>query len=324
MTQSLPHLELHHQSDTWLDCWVNEVNHSDDSMRRRKLIFLGSDTFFAQAVLRHLVQAGALIMRVIIPSLPFHVEAGFPVPQRQPHGLAAICGSLGIPVETIDPTNPDSLCVLLSRLHAELLFSVCFPKALTLDELQVPTLGAYNLHPSLLPAYRGPMPLFWQFHAGEQRMGVTLHRMTRAIDQGPIMAQQSIAVAAGLSEAAVLADLAQIGARMIDELARTSQTMPAHAVTGGADHGSYFSQPVREDFSVCSDWSAERAYRFMSGTAALGVPYRIEIDHTVWMMSRALSFEPEGTLDSGLVKIDESFYLQLSPGVLHVQWADQV
>jgi len=293
-------------------------------MRRRKLIFLGSDTFFAQAVLRHLVRAGALVMRVIIPSLSFHVEVGFPVPQRQPHGLAAICDSLGIPVETIDPTNPDSLCVLLSRLHAELLFSVCFPKVLTLDELQVPTLGAYNLHPSLLPAYRGPMPLFWQFHAGEQRMGVTLHRITRAIDQGPIMAQQSITVAAGLSEAAVFADLAQIGARMIDELARTSQTMPAHAVTGGADHGSYYSWPVREDFSVCSDWSAERAYRFMSGTAALGVPYRIEIDHTVWMISRALSFEPEGTLDRGLVKIDESFYLQLSPGVLHVQWADQV
>jgi methionyl-tRNA formyltransferase len=285
-------------------------------MPRRKLIFLGSDTFFSQAVLRHLVQAGALIMRVIIPSLPFHVEVGFPVPQRQPHGLAAICGSLGIPLETIDPINPDSLCVLLSRLHAELVFSVCFPKALTLDELRVPTLGAYNLHPSLLPAYRGPMPLFWQFHAGEQRMGVTLHRMTRAIDQGPIMAQQSIAVAAGLSEAAVLADLADIGACMIDELARTAQRMPAHVVSGGADRGSYFS--------VCFDWSAERAYRFMSGTAAFGVPYRIEIDHTVWMINRALSFEPDGTLDGGLVKIDESFYLQLSPGVLHVQWADRL
>ena len=168
------------------------------------------------------------------------------------------------------------------------------------------------------------MPLFWQFHAGEQRMGVTLHRITRAIDQGPIMAQQSIAVAAGLSEAAVLADLADIGARMIDELARASQTMPAHVVSGRADHGSYFSWPVREDFSVCSDWSAERAYRFMSGTAALGVPYRVEIDHTVWMISRALSFELNGTLDGGLVKIDESFYLQLSPGVLHVQWADRV
>jgi len=293
-------------------------------MRRRKLIFLGSDTFFAQAVLRRLVQAGALIMRVITPSLPLHVEVGFPVPQRQPHGLAAICGSLGIPLEPIDSINPDSLCVLLSRLHTEFLFSVCFPKILTSDELRVPTLGAYNLHPSLLPAYRGPMPLFWQFHAGEQRMGVTLHRMTQAIDQGAILAQQSIAVAAGLSEAAVLADLADIGARMIDELARTWQTMPAHSVSGRADHGSYFSWPVREDFSVCPDWSAERAYRFMSGTAALGVPYRVEIDHTVWMISRALSFEPNGTLDGGLVKIDESFYLQLSPGVLHVQWADRV
>ena len=293
-------------------------------MRQRKLIFLGSDTLFSQAVLRHLLQTRASIMRVIIPSIPLHVEVGFPVAQRQPHGLAAICHSHGVPVETIEPTNPDSLCVLLSFLHAELLFSVCFPKILTPDELRIPRLGAYNLHPSLLPAYRGPMPLFWQFHAGEQRMGITLHRMTQAIDQGPILAQQSIAVAAGLSEAAVLADLAQIGARMIDELARTSQTMPAHAISSGADHDSYFSWPVREDFSVCSDWSAERAYRFMSGTAALGVPYRIEIDRTVWLISRALSFAPDGTLDSGLVKIDESFYLQLSPGVLHVQWADRV
>ena len=293
-------------------------------MRRGKLIFLGSDTFFSQAVLRHLVQTGVSIMRVVTPSIPLHVQVGFPVPQRQPHGLAAICGPLGIPVETIDPINPDSLCVLLSRLHTELLFSVCFPKILTSDELRVPTLGAYNVHPSLLPAYRGPMPLFWQFHAGEQRMGVTLHRMTQAIDQGPILAQQSIAVAAGLSEAAVLADLAQIGARMIDELARTWEGIPVHAVSGGTDHGSYFPWPVREDFSVCSDWSAERAYRFMSGTAALGVPYRIEIDHTVWMIRRALSFESDGTLDGGLVRDDKGFYIQLSPGVLHVQWADRV
>ena len=293
-------------------------------MRQRKLIFLGSDTFFSQAVLRHLLQAGASIMRVITPSIPLHVEVGFPVAQRQPHGLASICGSFGIPVETIDPINPDSLCVLLSRLHVELLFSVCFPNILTADELRIPTLGAYNLHPSLLPAYRGPMPLFWQFHAGEQRMGITLHRMTQAIDQGPIMAQQSSAVAAGLSEGAVRADLARTGACMIDELARMPQIMPVHSLGGGADHGSYFPWPVREDFSVCSDWSAERAYRFMSGTAALGMPYRIEIDDTVWMISRALSFEPDGILHGGLVKVDENFDIQLSPGVLRVQWADRM
>jgi hypothetical protein len=105
-------------------------------MPRRKLIFLGSDTFFSQAVLRHLVQAGALIMRVIIPSLPFHVEVGFPVPQRQPHGLAAICGSLGIPLETIDPINPDSLCV--------------FSKGSDIRRITGPHIGCIQLAP--LPA----------------------------------------------------------------------------------------------------------------------------------------------------------------------------
>uniref|UniRef100_A0A1B0C1R6 Formyl transferase N-terminal domain-containing protein n=1 Tax=Glossina palpalis gambiensis TaxID=67801 RepID=A0A1B0C1R6_9MUSC len=61
-----------------------------------------------------------------------------------------------------------------------------------IDILSIPKFGAFNLHGSLLPKYRGCCPLNWSIINGEDQTGVTLHRMTEKIDHGPIIAQVSM------------------------------------------------------------------------------------------------------------------------------------
>lgn len=56
--------------------------------------------------------------------------------------------------------------------------------------LRVPRLGVLNVHPSLLPRHRGPMPVHWAVRHGDPETGVTVHWMVEAFDSGPVVAQR--------------------------------------------------------------------------------------------------------------------------------------
>ena len=64
----------------------------------------------------------------------------------------------------------------------------------------MPRLGFLNLHPSLLPAYRGPRPVYWQLRH-QAPTGVTVHYMDEGLDTGDVAAQRPVALPPGLSEA---------------------------------------------------------------------------------------------------------------------------
>ena len=61
----------------------------------------------------------------------------------------------------------------------------------------IPRLGAINFHPSLLPAYRGPAPLFWTFKDGLEKTGLTIHKIAKGEDNGNILSRTAVDVALG-------------------------------------------------------------------------------------------------------------------------------
>jgi UDP-4-amino-4-deoxy-L-arabinose formyltransferase/UDP-glucuronic acid dehydrogenase (UDP-4-keto-hexauronic acid decarboxylating) len=69
-----------------------------------------------------------------------------------------------------------------------------FAVLLSARVLAIPRTGAFNLHPSLLPAYRGPFPEFWVLRNGEARTGITLHRMVERADAGDIVSSAVLAI----------------------------------------------------------------------------------------------------------------------------------
>ena len=77
----------------------------------------------------------------------------------------------------------------------EVIFSFYYRNLLCDEILNLAPKGAFNLHGSLLPKYRGRAPLNWVLVNGEKETGVTLHRMTNRADAGDIVAQQSVAIA---------------------------------------------------------------------------------------------------------------------------------
>jgi methionyl-tRNA formyltransferase len=108
---------------------------------------------------------------------------------------AALARERGIPVHMEPRFNEDRVYQAIRDLRPDFLFSFYFREMIQARFLEVPRLGAYNLHGSLLPRYRGRAPVNWVLVKGETRTGVTLHAMTPKPDDGDIVGQTAIPIA---------------------------------------------------------------------------------------------------------------------------------
>ncbi|MGP3590621.1 bifunctional UDP-4-amino-4-deoxy-L-arabinose formyltransferase/UDP-glucuronic acid oxidase ArnA [Vagococcus sp. WN89Y] len=108
--------------------------------------------------------------------------------------VARIAAEHSIPVYAPDEVNHPLWVERIRALNPDVIFSFYYRDLLCDDILACAKAGAYNLHGSLLPAYRGRAPLNWVLVNGETETGVTLHRMLSRADAGNIIAQQRIAI----------------------------------------------------------------------------------------------------------------------------------
>ncbi|MET0619822.1 MAG: formyltransferase [Thermoanaerobaculia bacterium] len=108
--------------------------------------------------------------------------------------VAELARSRGIePVVMENPLDPQSI-VRLRLAAPDLVFSFYYRRVLPEEMLAVPRLGAYNMHGSLLPKFRGRAPVNWAVLKGETRTGATLHAMTPRADAGPIVDQEAVPI----------------------------------------------------------------------------------------------------------------------------------
>ena len=101
-----------------------------------------------------------------------------------------------IPVITPEDPNSREVVAQVAECQPDWLFSFYFRHMLCEQLLLIPTRGAYNMHGSLLPAYRGRVPINWAVLNGERETGATLHQMIAKPDAGPIIDQQAVPILA--------------------------------------------------------------------------------------------------------------------------------
>lgn len=184
------------------------------------LVFCGTPQF-AIPTLDALAQAGhKLRLAVCQPDKP----SG----RGQQLGIAAVkqrAAQLGIPVAQPEKikTN-ESFRAQLESLHPQAIVVVAYGRILPRWMLDLPPLGALNLHASLLPKYRGAAPIQWAIAQGERETGVTIIRIDEGLDTGDILLQQKIAIAENDTAVTLAPRLAESGARlMVESLRRLEQ-----------------------------------------------------------------------------------------------------
>ncbi|HKS70118.1 MAG TPA: formyltransferase family protein, partial [Ktedonobacterales bacterium] len=206
------------------------------------------------------------------------------------------------------PDGLDAICV------------ACFPRRLPPALLRLPRLGALNVHPSLLPANRGPDPLFWTFYHGEEQTGATVHLMDATLDTGPVLAQEAIAVPEGTSEARLERTCAEVGGRLLVASLRALAEGTAHPRPQDEAQATHFGFPRPErDYALSPSWPASRAYRFVQGIAGRGVPLALAVGGRRFQMLGALGYDAREQMAEPLRLEGDVLALRCAPGVLYAR-----
>jgi len=103
----------------------------------------------------------------------------------------------------------------LRGLEPELLVLAAYGQILSGELLAVARTASLNVHPSLLPRYRGAAPVAWSLLRGERETGVTIIRMSEEVDAGLVLAQQGTAIGEEETAGQLEARLAQMGAGLL-------------------------------------------------------------------------------------------------------------
>jgi len=285
--------------------------------RASTVVLFGTGSAFSATVAQQLLDVSVDLRAVVVPG-PAPATSAIPViVPGQPETPVSLAGAKGVPVRYADDLMAPDLHRWLAALSPEFILVACFPHRLPEALCALATRDCLNLHPSLLPRYRGPTPLFWQLRAGERETGVTLHRVTPRIDAGEIVLQARALLPDGVDETQADQLLAERGARLfVDAVALyRSGEPPLQAQEEAAS--SYYGRPGDADFRVSSAWSARRVFNFIRGTKGWRHPYPISIGGRDYRLSDALDFTPEARQERPVRLSGNEAHIQCSPGVLH-------
>jgi methionyl-tRNA formyltransferase len=98
----------------------------------------------------------------------------------------------GVPVHVPEKVGTADWLGRIAEMRPDLILSVYYRNMISTKVLGLAPLGAFNMHGSLLPRYRGRAPINWAVLNGEPRIGMTLHRMVREPDAGAIVDQEGV------------------------------------------------------------------------------------------------------------------------------------
>jgi methionyl-tRNA formyltransferase len=101
------------------------------------------------------------------------------------------------------------------KKNFDLFVVVSYGKIIRKEILQIPVFGAINIHPSLLPSYRGPSPIVAAILNGDTETGVTVIKIDEEMDHGPILAQEKITISPDESVQDLEKSLAELGGKLL-------------------------------------------------------------------------------------------------------------
>ena len=162
-----------------------------------------------------------------------------------------------IPVITPDDANDIALFDAVVRARPDFIFSFYYRHMLPAPLLALASRGAYNMHGSLLPKYRGRVPINWAIIHGETETGATLHEMAAKPDAGAIVAQTAVPILPDDTAREVFIKVTVAAEQALWNVLPDLVAGSAPRIANDLSKGSYFSGRKPEDGRI--DWNASAA-----------------------------------------------------------------
>jgi len=210
----------------------------------RIAVFAYSDT--GHACLERLLAKGENVVFVATHRDAPDEAAWFP-------SVAALARAHGIePVVMENPLDPQAIARVRAA-RPDLLFSFYYRRILPDEMLALPPLGAWNIHGSLLPKFRGRAPVNWAVLKGETSTGATLHAMTGRADRGPILDQEPVAIGPDDAAIDVQRRVTEAAVRLLDRRLEELKAGRAMPVPQDESKASRYGRRRPEDGRI--DWT---------------------------------------------------------------------
>lgn len=146
----------------------------------------------------------------------------------------------------------------LLDMRPDLIITCSFPIILKKIILEIPKLGGLNVHPALLPRYRGPNPIFWALFNEEKYTGVSIHRLSAKIDEGDVLLQKKIKISAQENLDSLTDKIADAAAELLSDLLQDDGSAKIVALPQDSALASYQPRPdVRQMKLLRSKLSAK-------------------------------------------------------------------
>lgn len=172
---------------------------------------------------------------------------------------------LGTPdyVEPIRQSLSNHFTLVDSLEKADLAVVASYGHILTKDELESPKFGCLNVHPSLLPKYRGATPLQQAILNGDQVSGLTIIKMDEQVDHGPIIYQEEIALSSNDNFATLSKKMFQRAAELLPKIIEAYISNKIQLVAQNHDQASFCDKLTRESgyFDLANPPSSEKLER---------------------------------------------------------------
>jgi methionyl-tRNA formyltransferase len=225
-----------------------------------RIAFLGTPEF-AVPTLKALLNSRHELVAVV--SQPDRPKGRGQKLQPTPTKAAAIAGG----VQVLQPAKirDEAFLAAFGELRLDLAVVAAYGKILPDSLLQIPRLGMINVHASLLPQYRGAAPVHRAVIDGRAETGVTIMRVVRELDAGPMLAKVSRVIGAEETSVDVEAGLASLGATLLVEV--VEQLAAGSAVEEPQDDSlaTYANKITRHEGVIDWQQSAETIHNRVRG-----------------------------------------------------------
>ncbi len=275
--------------------------------RRPRVIFFGMLSNFSSPSLSSLLESGVDLCAVILPvseipgnQTPAIQRRELPRINRLPLPIinATLQSSImqfawlrQIPVWEVNNLSDARTVSTLASYQPDFICVACFSRRIPRSIIDLPLLACLNVHPSLLPANRGPEPLFWTFHEGCEKAGVTIHFMNEGMDSGDILMQEVIDVPDGITYAQLEAHCAMRGGTMLARSVWDLYRGPVKRIQQDDTSSSYHAFPTEQDFVVqVEEWTAQRIYKFISGVGRWDRPIELRVGDKHMFVKDVISY----------------------------------
>ena len=283
-----------------------------------RLWFIGGGSFAARC-LEALVRR--LPVELVVTGTPTRGGRGMAeIPSRVEERALA----LGLPLERTGPLGENEpLLTALAANPPDAILVVDFAQLIREPFLSVPRWGCLNVHPSLLPRWRGAAPVPRSLMDGDVRTGVTVFRLTPEMDAGPILRQAAVEVGAGETATELYDRLSALGAEIaaagLSALESAGDCFAGLFTPQDDAAASYAAKLARSEFELSWRQPAERLDRAVRALEASGGAFVMVREKRLKVWRAAPAAGGHGEPGTVLALQDGALVVACAAGALHLE-----